>query len=33
MEYWQTADASTDLPAVVDAALRVTLRDLGEGAA
>ena len=33
MEYWQTSDASTDLPAVVDAALRVTLHDLGQGAA
>ena len=29
MEYWQTTDAATDLPAVVDAALHVTLRDVG----
>lgn len=29
IEYWQTTDAASDLPAVVDAALRVTLRDVG----
>lgn len=32
MDFW-TSEPSTDLPTVVDAALRVTLRDLGGGAA
>jgi AcrR family transcriptional regulator len=30
MDYWVTEDAATDLPTVVDAALRVTVHDLGE---
>lgn len=31
MDYWATTDAATGLPDVVDAALRVTLRDLDGG--